>query len=503
MPDNALDILRLRAKAKAKAQRERGEQQEQPVEMQQLSTPTENFNAQTMIPAQPFGWKPNVETPAILQNPFLGQGIKQAQRGNIIGGAGNIASGIVQGAMSPITTTDQTLRQIPYAGQLASNLINSPMNLLGDIKKDIIHPIVQGLGIDENLGMKPETAEGISNAISNLAPFALAKTTAQIAGKVGTSVAQSASRLANRLEQPAIGVSTGRNANVFENRELADFNLNKAKYGVGSKEHIRLNTDIGKVQGTIDSKLANAKSAEISVDINPVIDATRKELSSPKYIGQRNVLNKVLEEVNQNFEDVLKDYPNGKLPPDVAYSLKRNIADLASNAFDNPNANMLRRTYKSVTGKLLDAIEQQVPGIRTAGLFEEKLMDLESGIGRKQIKGEAGVPGGHMASWKLPIVSNPTVLHGAATTLNKLGGGFMNPELMGSVPASADLSRVSMPRGQGGHYQEPPYYNGTQEMPDGTKLEMYTDMKTGSTFVIQPGETLQQAVNRVHKRFGL
>jgi hypothetical protein len=46
-------------------------------------------------------------------------------------------------------------------------------------------------------------------------------------------------------------------------------------------------------------------------------------------------------------------------------------------------------------------------------------------------------------------------------------------------------------------------YNGDQVMKDGKKLPMYTDLKTKNTFLVKPGETLDQALQRDRAKFNV
>jgi hypothetical protein len=447
-------------------------------------------------PEHPFGWRPN---PDDIQQPatsFLGQlqrqfpGLAQAggnaQKaltknyleqpqgaevpnspvGNAIAGTLNTGAGLVESAFSPVGAANEILKGAPFVGQPLSAMIN-PMTYWNAGTK-----MISGMGnaLGDIVGLSPETKQTIGNAglpsnvgnaivrlIQDTAPFLLAKPVGEMANQIGTNIVQNISRVGNRLEQPAIGVSTNKNTSVQENRRLADFNLNQVKYGVGADEHIRLTNDLAQHQEGTNVGLAKADDSGVLVDLNPVKAEINKNLSSPKFIGQRNVLKGIADQVNQSFDDVAADYPDSKVPPTVAYNFKRNMFDLAKNAMDSPDASLVGRIYKSIGGKTLDAIDQVVPGIRERGLAEQQLTSLRDNIGNKQKRGEASAPGGNLASWKVPVISNPTVLHGLAKAANFIGGGYVDPTLMGSVPANADLTSVSMPRGQGGYYQQPPF----------------------------------------------
>jgi hypothetical protein len=79
--------------------------------------------------------------------------------------------------------------------------------------------------------------------------------------------------------------------------------------------------------------------------------------------------------------------------------------------------------------------------------------------------------------------------------------GFPN-----SAPQMADQLQVQRgkfpPRSYDINYaEEPPPYNGMKDMGNGTSLPMYTDMKTTSTFILSPGENMEQALARIRGTF--
>ncbi|MFA7520592.1 hypothetical protein [Shewanella sp.] len=497
-------------------------------------------------------------------SPFF-KGGKQITQGNVPAGLANVITGMAQAPFIPVSGAMEEARNIPYVGNPLVNLISSPVNALGQLADLAGRGIQKGLdyvGVPknvQNLGMSPGNAQEASQAVGDLTKTGLSYTTPKIISSAaknlptGEIFRTTAKKLGTKSITPPFDPKKG--LETFDRPVQTSLEGN---YPPSRKGVAKLQEDLKTTHNQAKSIASNLAKKGQKIDFketNKLLDEQISNADRASAYYDETVA--AVEDARARLNRVAEKYTGGQVPLDVAYELKSSFEKLANGKYDQSVApsQVHIDLYKKVGGKLLDQITQDVPQLRKLGLKQRDLIELEPILGRKisasekagiinwqnmRKAGIAGVAGAASGSPALGLLtfgaeemlSNPRAVHSLAMLSQRMGNKFPqyirdNPNMLPprsypysmETPKDATSTISSQPQNVPQSYtrgqvaratnrtQPPPtippeiQYIGMRDMGGGVKVPMFQDAKTGSFFVVQSGETFQQALTRSRSKF--
>lgn len=291
------------------------------------------------------------------------QGIQQAKQGNVIGGAANISSGVLQSAFTPITAALAAIRQIPVVGQPISDAINLPGRAVSGAV-DWLTGNPQG-----------ETPQAINNLTKSVLPvLSMAQIANRIASPpteptptpaVGTAFYQKALRPSGTLEQQAAKVQTG---------------IKEGLLPGSPKSLVKMQNIIQDINGKIDSIVKDSDFIDTDQTVKYVEGMKQKAMNrsvTPEETGA---------EIQKISDDYLAQHPP-QLAATAAQELKKGIYERNKAAYEQqaktgklPGNEI--HTEMAIARGLKDYVAELYPQINNLNTREGGLLQLEGDFQR-------------------------------------------------------------------------------------------------------------------------
>ena len=342
-----------------------------------------------------------IESPGKMMN----QGLEKIKSGNPIAGMIDIIHGAIM-MPSPLFGVPLELgKEIPVIGPAAAKLAEIPGEVgaaaeqqqenlgqsLGAVMDKIgIHPANFYVMLKNLANLTPEQFQDVTKSLHNLnssleqvEAYGLTPSALKLAGKTAGAIA-SAGPLENlpmRLESASLRQprTAGETLEAFQRpaRTAIEENIQTSYKGLAK---------VGQLLDDVDNayKSGLTKLSQQGKFVNyrrplALIRQLRKQYAGAPLEKE---ITSLLDEAQGRFKGRLKQYPDGKVPVDVAYSDYTQFRDLVRGKFDQV-APFKQEMYKYVARSIIDGIRANDPELAKVGMKERDLLDLEGALQRR------------------------------------------------------------------------------------------------------------------------